>query len=73
MIPCLENICPTNLPYHRHSFLHKGRAGRLVQLGGLPTIILLMSLMNNPVTSAYFWIAGTIFLHRHCQQLQFNF
>ena len=57
MIPCLENICPTNLPYHRHSFLHKGRAGRLVQLGGPSTIILLTSLMNNPVTSLLldFW------------------
>ena len=53
MIPCLPNICPTNLPYQHHSFLHKGRGGWLVQLGGLnhSTIILLTSLMNNPVTS----------------------
>ena len=35
MIPCSENIWRTNLPHLRHSFLHKGRDGRLVQLGGL--------------------------------------
>ena len=63
MIPCSENIWPTNLPHHRHSFLHKGRDGRLVQLGGLhspPIIILLTALMNNSVTSTYFGSTWTI-------------
>ena len=63
MIPCSENIRRTNLPHLRHSFLHKGRDGRLVQLGGLhspPIIILLTALMNNSVTSTYFWSTWTI-------------
>ena len=63
MIPCSENIRRTNLPHLRHSFLHKGRDGRLVQLGGLhspPIIILLTALMNNSVTSTCFWSTWTI-------------